>query len=217
MTRLRLGLVLLFVLLPLVAARVSSLRSQWNGEFATGGMPARLDDHLLREEQPLQSDVLSMLVPKWYTMRRYADDAGASVWLYVAFYSGAESGGGAHDPAVCYPAQGWAASPTVERELAFLPSEPAVVKVLSATQGGREELVLYWFQPAGRWPAGGATERFMRLLDRLRGRPEYAFVRLSTQLANASDASRVAAESRLRRIASDLAPWVKNAVTSARN
>jgi hypothetical protein len=39
--------------------------------------------------------------------------------------------------------------------------------------------VLYWFQPAGRWPLGAALEQLARVLDALAGRPQYAFVRLS--------------------------------------
>jgi hypothetical protein len=40
-------------------------------------------------------------------------------------------------------------------------------------------VVLYWFQPAGRWPGGAAVEQLLRIFDAIAGRPQYAFVRLS--------------------------------------
>jgi hypothetical protein len=41
-----------------------------------------------------------------------------------------------------------------------------------------EQAVLYWFQPAGRWPAPSALEELLRVFDAMLGRPQYAFVRL---------------------------------------
>lgn len=181
--------------------------------FDTDAMPTRLADHELRHEQRLENEVLLLLVPQWYTMRAYADDAGRVAWLYVALYSGSEPGG-AHDPTVCYPAQGWEASSTVERELEISPGDRAVVRRMSATQGGREELVLYWFQPARRWPSHALPERVLRIFDRLQGRPEYAFVRVSAQLSRSSDGSAQAEEERLSRVAIAIAPWVRNAVSA---
>jgi EpsI family protein len=211
-TRVRLVLVLLFALLPLAASGVWRVRAPRTAELAQTRMPDLLDGHRLQDEQRLDAEVESMLVPEWYAMRLYGDDAGGTAWVYVALYSGSEESG-AHDPAVCYPAQGWEASPAIETGLAVRGESDAVVKVLSASQGGREELVLYWFQPARRWPARGAREVALRMLDRLQGRREYAFVRLSTQIDRYDPGSRERAEARLRRIAGELAPWVRGVVS----
>jgi EpsI family protein len=146
-------------------------------------------------------------------MRLYGDAAGGGVWVYVALYAGGEAGGGAHDPAVCYPAQGWEATPAVEAELPADAGPKPVVKLLSATQGGREELVLYWFQPAGRWPSRGTSELLLRMLDRFHGSGQYAFVRLSTPIDRFGGVTREAAEQRLTRVAGDLAPWVRRVVS----
>jgi hypothetical protein len=42
--------------------------------------------------------------------------------------------------------------------------------------------VLHWFQPAARWPASAAVEQLARIFDAVAGRPQYAFVRLSTRM-----------------------------------
>jgi EpsI family protein len=212
-TRVRLVLVLLFALLPLAAAGVWRTRAPRAVALAETRIPDVLDGHRLQAEERLGDDVLAMLVPDWYAMRLYGDAAGGSAWVYVALYSGIDASTGAHDPAVCYPAQGWEASPAAETELALGAAPEPVVKVLAATQGGREELVLYWFQPAHRWPARGPRELFLRMFDRLRGRSEYAFVRLSTQIDRYDPGSREKAEARLRSIAGELAPWVRSLVS----
>ena len=211
MTRLRLTLVLVFALLPLVAARVSAIRSAQPRSYDARVLPERLGEHRLRGEQPLDADVVAMLSPESYSMRAYTDDAGGVVWAYVALYSGTETSG-AHDPSVCYPAQGWDAAPPEDRELAVLPGEKLTVKLLAATQAGREELVLYWFQPAHRWPVAASPEHLLRILDRFEGRPQYAFVRLSTDLGTRGDGSRADAEALLARMAIEAAPWIRKAV-----
>jgi EpsI family protein len=211
LTRVRLALVLLFALLPLVASRVSTLRSAHARSYDARVLPERLAGHRLRGEQPLASDVVTMLSPESYSMRVYTDDDGSVVWVYVALYSGTETSG-AHDPTVCYPAQGWDAAAPEERELPLASDEKLTVKLLSASQAGREELVLYWFQPAGRWPAPASPEHLLRILDRFEGRSQYAFVRLSTDLGTQGDGSRAAAEARLARMAVEAAPWIRKAV-----
>jgi EpsI family protein len=213
MNRLRLVLVLVFALLPLLASGFWRLGPPRATPLGEARMPDVLDGHRVRGEERLDPVVLSMLVPEWYAMRLYADDAGGSAWVYVALYAGHGEQGGAHDPAVCYPAQGWEASPAQETELSLGSDPKPVVKVLAAIQGGKEELVLYWFQPARRWPAHGVRELVLRMLDRLQGRPEYAFVRLSTQIDRYDPTSRPAAEKRLERLAAELAPWVRRVVS----
>jgi hypothetical protein len=52
-------------------------------------------------------------------------------------------------------------------------------RLLAAHRGSAKQSVLYWFQPAGRWPAGAAVEQLARVFDAVAGRPQYAFVRLA--------------------------------------
>jgi EpsI family protein len=211
LTRLRLVLVLVFALLPLVASRVSTLRASHARSYDASALPDRLGGHRLRAEQPLEADVITMLAPESYSMRVYADDAGSVVWIYVALYSGTGTSG-AHDPTVCYPAQGWDAAAPEERTLSLPSGETLTAKVLAASQAGREELVLYWFQPAERWPAPASPEHLLRIVDRFEGNPQYAFVRLSTGLGRRGDTTRADAEARLARIAVEAAPWIRKAV-----
>lgn len=212
MIRLRLILVLVFVCLPLLASFYSRIRAHGEASLDATNVPERLGNHRLRGETPLDEDVVEMLLAESYTMREYGDDSGSRVWLYLAFYSG-DGTSGAHDPAVCYPAQGWDPSEPIELELGLPTGEKLTVKVMTAAQAGREEIVLYWFQPADRWPVRATAEHLSRVVDRLRGHPQYGFVRLSTQLLRSDVASRENAGARLAAIAVELAPWVRQAVS----
>lgn len=203
---------LVFALLPLLASRVSTLRSSHAHHYEARVLPTLLAGHRLRGEQALEEDVVTMLAPESYSMREYVDDAGREVWVYVALYSGTGTSG-AHDPTVCYPAQGWDAAAPEEHDLALSPDGTLTVKLLAASQAGREELVLYWFQPAARWPAPASPEHFLRIVDRFAGRPQYGFVRLSTSLGRKGDGSRAAAEERLAKVAVEAAPWIRTAVS----
>ncbi|MEX2209205.1 MAG: exosortase C-terminal domain/associated protein EpsI [Myxococcota bacterium] len=212
MTRLRLVLVLAFVSLPLVAARVVDLRALAPHAWDARALPEQVAAHRLVREQPLDAEVESMLEPESYTMRLYADEHGSSVWLYFAIYSGTDTTG-AHDPAVCYPAQGWDASAPEERPLELADGERMAVRAMGATLGGKEERVLYWFQPAARWPTFTPREQVQRILDGFAGHSQYGFVRLSTQVARPSAEERARADATLARVAAALAPAVRQAVT----
>ena len=212
MTKLRLVLVLAFVALPLVAARVVDLRALTPHAWDARALPEQIGAHRLVREQPLDDEIVSMLEPESYSMRLYEDERGSSVWVYFAIYSGTDSTG-AHDPAVCYPAQGWDASAPEERPLELADGEHMAVRALGATLGGKEERVLYWFQPAVRWPTFTPGEQVQRIADGFAGHSQYGFVRLSTQVARPTQEERALADATLAELARALAPAVRQAVT----
>ncbi len=212
MTTLRLVLVLAFVSLPLLAERVVDLRARSTHVFDANALPDRIAAYRQIRDEKLGGEIVSMLEPESYTMRLYGDDQDSFVWLYFAIYSGSDSTG-AHDPAVCYPAQGWDTSAPTELELETADGERMAVKTIAATLGGREERVLYWFQPASRWPTTTPREQILRMIDGLAGRSQYGFVRLSMQVERPGDAARRAADAKLSAIAIELGPALRRAVT----
>ena len=68
---------------------------------------------------------------------------------------------------------------TREIEVELPGGERFTAQLLEVYQVGVEELVLYWFQAAGRWPGPIWLEHLLRPFDSVVGRPQYAFVRLS--------------------------------------
>jgi len=205
METLRLILCALALSLPLASFVVGHLRSPASFEFSATRVPDRIGAHRAQEDSPLAPDVLEMLQPESYVMRRYRSPEGRSIWVYLAAYSGTGSTG-AHDPTVCYPANGWDLSRLDSVDIAVEGGDDTLkARLLLATQRGQEELALYWFQPVGRWPREAPWEHLLRVYDRFAGRPQYVFVRLSTSLPRGE---RLPSDE-LVRLARELAPWLR--------
>jgi EpsI family protein len=148
------------------------------------GLPPRIEEWQLESDAPLDPEVLALIAPDSYAMRYYEAPERTPIWLYVALYGGrAGYSKGAHDPEVCYPAQGWEV--VRSRGVAIPVGDGATLHAteIELAQGSNREIALYWFQPAQRWPAAPAPEQLLRVFDAIAGRPQYAFVRLSGRLA----------------------------------
>jgi EpsI family protein len=179
--RLRLLAVAVALLVPaLVLARWALATASGHRGEPQLTLPAVVGEWQLVEERPLDEDALELIDPDAYTMRLYAAPGRAPVWVYVGLYvARSGSGKGHHDPEVCYPAQGWEILGSRSRVVALPDGAELHGKQLVVHRGSLEESVFYWFQPAGRWPVADAPEQLARVLDAVRGNPQYAFVRLS--------------------------------------
>lgn len=146
----------------------------------TTPLPSDVGPWHATEQRRLADDVFAVIEPDSYLMQLYEAPGRTAIWLYIGVYAGRASyGKGAHDPEVCYPAQGWDAMHSESLEVALENSETLRTKYIEARRGSLTEAALYWFQPAMRWPELDVRERLMRVLDAVNGRPQYAFVRLS--------------------------------------
>jgi EpsI family protein len=171
----------LALLLPaLLLARWQAAGGATKAAIGALPLPDAIGPWMLVEEQRLSVDHFAMLAPDAHVWRLYEAEGRAPIWAYVAFYAGrAGYQAGAHDPEVCYPAQGWEILGSRPFDVSLGGDERLRARLLGAHRGSARQSVLYWFQPAGRWPAGAALEQLVRVLDALAGRPQYAFVRLS--------------------------------------
>jgi EpsI family protein len=214
MAQLRLACVALALVLPLGALQLAKARSQREARAVERpALPASLGEWVVLRETELDTKVSDMLAPEWYAMRLYGAQDRPPIWLYTAFYRGVGTVG-AHDPLVCYPAQGWTIAQRHEVAVGIDGGGSFPAWFMRTELAGEEELVLYWFQPVRRWPSPALGEYFMRAVDRLRGTPEYAFVRLSLRSSpsrgDGSDAGVVS----LSEFASALAPWARDVVSA---
>jgi EpsI family protein len=201
----RLSSVLLALLVPLAALGYVLVGTpERDLSFDAQSIAPEVGRLQLAGSRRLSPEVFAMVEPADYAFRLYRESpADPGIWSYVAFYRGVDRSN-AHDPDVCYPAQGWEIIGRRETRLRMPDRGELHATLLRAHLDGREERVLYWFQPTGRWPRGALAEDLLRVYDRLRGAPEYAFVRLSTR-----DATGEAPMERLRSFARVLAPLVR--------
>jgi EpsI family protein len=209
--RLRLVAVSLALLAPGVAlARWMTSAGTRSATLQAPALATQIGPWTYRDEIQLSADHLAMLEPDSYLWRLYTAPSGVGIWVYAAFYGGrAGYDAGAHDPEVCYPAQGWEILSARTASVPLPGGERLVAKLLDAHHGSVTQKVLYWFQPAGRWPAESSLEQLARVADAIAGRPQYAFVRLAANAAPGQDAT---AEAELADFAARIAETMRAAL-----
>ncbi len=207
--RLRLTAALLSVLVPgLLLARWTAGAGTPVGPIPTPALPSHVGPWIAKAEQRLEPKALAIIKPDAHVIRLYEAPGRTPVWIYVGIYGGrAGYASGAHDPHVCYRAQGWQVLASSSVEVPLGTSDRMHTTLLEVHNANRKQEVLYWFQPAGRWPAAGAAEELIRVFDAVAGRPQYAFVRLSGSSQIGADASRDLAE-----FAGGIAPAIRAAL-----
>ena len=207
--RRRLAAVVISLLIPaLVLAQWQATARAPVQEIARPSLPLQVGSWTATAEDDLPDEVLAIVEPDAYLMRRYEAPGRTPIWIYVGVYAGrAGYGKGAHDPEVCYPAQGWEIQHSRLLDVPVSDSGTLRTKLLDVHLETRSEAVLYWFQPAKRWPGWLALEELLRVSDAIAGRPQYAFVRLS----GPSDTSPTAATD-LAEFAAEIAPAIRTAV-----
>ncbi|MBW2359369.1 MAG: EpsI family protein [Deltaproteobacteria bacterium] len=160
------------------------------------------------QDDVFSPEVVSRLGMDSYRLRQYAAPQQATIWLYVGMYGALRAGGGKyHDPAGCFPAQGWEVMDYQQLEIDMIGSGTLHSQIMEVQRGSERQSVLYWFQPFGRWPADRSAAELLRVFDAIRGSPEYAFVRLSAPAGPTS-------ERNLVEFAAEIAPTVRAAVES---
>ena len=210
--RARLIAVLLALLLPGVGL------AYWNayalsdrGSFDTTAIGQRLGGRVIGRVDIWGPEIVDVIRPDKYLLRRYDEAGSPSIWTYVGFYLGVgQLGAGAHDPALCYPAQGWEGIDSRAIELSLEDGSKGRAQLMRALRDGQQQLVLYWIQPAYRQPSAWAQEQILRIADALTGHDQYAFVRLSTPYG-----VDLSSQEQLVKFATALAPRVQTAVRSA--
>jgi EpsI family protein len=145
-------------------------------------LPERLGEWRMLADEQLDAEALSIIRPDGHLLRSYQNGSEEALWLYVGYYTGRWGRGTAHVPEVCYPAQGWEVAGWKSLAVDLGAGEELHATLLEAERGGAEEVVIYWYQPAGRWSREGGTEQILRAWDAALGHPQYAFVRLSVRV-----------------------------------
>jgi hypothetical protein len=199
----RLGSALFALLIP------GSILAYWSAHsdpaalrFDPRPISRELTGYTQTGENELEPEVLAQIKPDLYRMWLYTREGRPPIRSYLAFYRGIVFTG-AHDPAVCYP------SGSRDLKLPMQDGGTLSASLLRVHLRARKELVLYWFQTAGRWPKSAWAEQILRVYDTLRGSPQYAFVRLSAPATPET-------EDLLIHFAREAAPQVRAVLETAR-
>jgi EpsI family protein len=182
------GVVLGLLLPALLIARWSLAVLAAEPHEAAIGLPRQLGAWVAGDDLELDAWSLEKAAPDSYLMRRYQRQGAAPVELYVGLYAGSTGFGRApHSPEGCYPAAGWEILGRASVDVPVVGGERLRARLLELQKDGREQVVLFWFQPPGRWPSEGIAEQLLRARDSVRGQPQFAFVRLAAPDMDAGD------------------------------
>jgi EpsI family protein len=135
-------------------------------ESELGGVPYRVGSWQ-GIDQPMEKHVLDVLGLDAYLNRKYSDARGKTMWLYVGYYGSQRQGKGIHSPKHCYPGAGWS---LVKKGVETIPlnTDPGrSIKVnrLVFQKDGVRQVVLYWFQSAGRIVHSEYAQRIYLVTD----------------------------------------------------
>jgi EpsI family protein len=125
-------------------------------------------------------DQLSRALYSQLLTRVYGAEDGSSMMVLVA-HSGSQTGIlQIHRPEICYNAGGYALS-EVEPHVVKLPSGAIPTMSMAATNGSRNEQLVYWTRIGNHMPTSWRQQRMAVAIDNLKGRiPDAVMVRVST-------------------------------------
>ena len=141
-----------------------------------------------------------------YLLADYAQAAGHSVNLYIAYYRSQKKGQSAHSPQSCIPGGGWEIIShqridlPLDRNESLYPANRVLIQ-----KGHDKQLVLYWFKQRERYLANEYLVKLYLFWDAFtKGRSDGALIRLVSAIAPGEAEESV--EQRLTEVARGIQP-----------
>lgn len=145
-------------------------------------------------DQQFDSQTLSVLRASDYLMRDYRTVSGSVANFYVGYYETQRDGATYHSPLNCLPGSGW------------IMSDPGSVRITPdgrpsfeanrylIENGGRKDLLVYWYQGRGRAVASEYWGKIYTVIDSVRlRRSDGAMVRVTIPVGKSEAAALQAA------------------------
>ncbi len=144
--------------------------------------------HMISESL-FSDDVLDVLRPTDYMLRKYVGTDGVPVSLYIGYHGGGKDSGGIHSPKNCLPGSGWYLVSeeriTVRSGLKAIDLEKAVYQ-----KGAYKELFLYWYDVKGQSITNEFALKFAEIKNSMiYRRRDSAFIRISVDIESDEDIS----------------------------
>jgi EpsI family protein len=142
------------------------------------------------ESTTFDAETLNILKAKDYVVRRYADQSGRSLWLYIGYWDTQRKGAQVHSPRNCLPGAGWEPLEASRLTIALpAPYGSITVNRYLVQKEHQQELVFYWYQSQGKAVASEVAARVDLVRNSItRNRTDGALVRLSGPIyGNAKD------------------------------
>jgi EpsI family protein len=140
--------------------------------------------------------------------RVYRRADGATMGLWVAFYSSQRQGDAIHSPLNCLPGTGWTTLEHSRPELE-VGGRPFPINRYLVQKRGERQLVMYWFQGRGRVIASEYANKAYLLVDAVRQRrTDGALVRVSAPVGGSEQLADRAGIDFIAALQPHLARWL---------
>ena len=154
-------------------------------------LPATIGSWGEAQTTVLDDDVLDVLRPSDYALRRYVDPVGRSLWLYVGYWQSQRKGAQIHSPKNCLPGNGWEPLDAA-RKVIPVPgrAEPIEVNLYVLQKGSARQVVVYWFESRGEAFADELRAKLELVRNSIAyNRSDAAIVRISSPVYGSLDES----------------------------
>jgi EpsI family protein len=133
-----------------------------------------------RESSLFTDDIQNILKASDYVMRRYSDDAGRSLWLFIGYWDTQRKGAQPHSPQNCLPGNGWDLIEVSRESIPLTGGAMTVNRVLIQKEQQRQ-LVYYWYRAQGSSVASEIDAKLQMMKNAiLRNRTDGAIVRVTS-------------------------------------
>ena len=144
-------------------------------------LPHRLDEWQ-GSDAALSDKEFEILGMEDYVLRKYSNERGQDIWVWVIYYDNQSLGSKIHTPKGCLRAWGWTPI-SISREKIHLKTGSiriAEVNKYLVQKGSEKHLVAYWYHSRGRIITNEYINRFYLAWDSItKKRSEGALVRVS--------------------------------------
>lgn len=154
--------------------------------FAT--FPLEIGEWRGQEGTILDADVLDVLRLNDYIVRRYQDEQGRSLWLYIGYWETQRKGAQIHSPKNCLPGGGWAPLEADRADIPLQGGKDIEVNRYVLQKDNAQQMALYWFDAQGQ-PVASEIDAKLELLKGavLRNRTDGALVRITSPVYGNAD------------------------------
>lgn len=151
------------------------------------------DWHMVSESK-FSENVLEVLRPTDYLLRKYIGASDIPVSLYIGYHSGGKDSGPIHSPKNCLPGSGWY---LVSEDTMTVWIDKKKLEIVKAVyqKGMDKELFLYWYEVGGKSVSNEFALKFAEITNSISSRRrDSAFIRVSIDIESYEDLAFLAGE-----------------------
>lgn len=163
-----------------------------------GDFPVAHNEWRMVGQSTLSENVMKVLMPSEYLSRRYADENGAIVDMYLSFFDGGPDSGRIHSPKHCVAGAGWTELSSLRTVMNLGGENVNLVKSIYA-KGAIREVIYYWFDMRGKTMSDEYSLKLTEITGSMfHRRRDQSFMRISVQSGDETESAEQLIETFLR-------------------